>query len=460
MISSRDPAAPTGQVMCPDSTGRTLLAMAVPPARRTGDALRRTPVLGRHGDLPAGLRREILAADAVDDAVPLPQIHQIDAEAVAAWMVDHYAESAYPAVVLGSPHGAAVHMAVACGAAWLPTSFTLTAPWPSGAAGDWVAAMAWGTRLAKRILARNPQVAVRQVHDPVLRGSLCGATVSLQVRWRTLPAAYRRFLRSRLTPDGVAVIVRDLRTWPVLDGPPGYGFQIGSPATGWRPDDFTMAEPSFERLLHSIGVDDWPDLERGSPLQYADTSGEPRLESELREVGADIGRNVHRMLYRDPQALSASVADLYRAWLKPGNGGRRCFVGTGRMMDPWQTIAAGSVPYWCETSSRTVTDAAQRWLAGSEPFDEINVLPEPPGTLQDEMATLTHWRSVAAFARRHGTVDNRIAARYPLLPTAPRHATWVLSTSAPAGPPPAPMSATKVVRHLIQTGTPLGLMVL
>jgi hypothetical protein len=461
MTSNLDAASPVDRVMCPESTGHTLLAMAVPPTWRTGSALSRIPVLGRRGDLPDERRREFLAADAAGGAVPLPQVDRVDAEAVATWIVEHYTEAAYPAVVLGSPHGAAVHLAAACGAAWLPTSFTLTAPWPDGDAGDWAASMAWGSRLAERIIARNPQVTVRQVHDPVLRGPLCGATVSLQVRWRTLPDAYRTFLRSRLTPDGAAVLIRDLRTWPVLDGSAGYGFQIGSPTTGWPADRYTLAHPSFCRLLNGIGVRHWSTVRSGIPWQYAETSGEPGLDLDLRRAGAEAGRPVHRVLYRSSQALSACVADLYRAWLRPSNGGRRCFVGTGRMMDPWQAIVAGSVPYWCESSSRTNTDAAQLWLAGSEPFDEISVLPEPPGTLQDDTATLTNWRSVAAFARRKGTVDTCIAGRYPLLPAPPRHATWFLSTSAAAaaGPPPPPMEAGEAVRRLTLGGPPLGLLV-
>jgi hypothetical protein len=459
MTLNRDTAAPVDQVICPDSTGHTLLTMAVPPERRTSPALSRIPVLGRRGGLPDGRRREALVADAARDAVPLPHIEHIDAEAVAAWIAQHYPQPAYPGVVLGSPHGAAVHLAAACGAAWLPTTFTVTAPWPSGDAGNWAAAMTWGARLAERIIARNPQVTVRQVHDPVLRGPLCGATVSLQVRWRTLPTAYRAFLRSRVAPDGAAVLVRDVRTWPVLSGPAGYSFQIGTPTSGRHPGHYTTEDPSFRRLLHGIGIKDWPAGHTGIPLQYADTSGDPRLGAELRQAGAETGRTVHRVLYRDAQALSACVADLYRAWLTPANGGGRCFVGTGRMIDPWQTIAGGSVPYWCESSSRTVTDAAQLWLAGSEPFDQISVLPEPPGTQQDDTATLRHWRSVAAFARRKGTVDTHIAGRYPLLPAAPRHATWFLSRSSAAGPTPAPMPVTEAVRRLSGTGGPLGLLV-
>jgi hypothetical protein len=46
-------------------------------------------------------------------------------ESVAAWVAAHYRNRRYPAVVIGEPHGAAVHLAAALGAAWLPTTVQL-----------------------------------------------------------------------------------------------------------------------------------------------------------------------------------------------------------------------------------------------------------------------------------------------------------------------------------------------
>jgi hypothetical protein len=447
------------QVMCADSVGRTLLAVAVPPDRRRDDTLQRVPVLGRHGEFPEELRRKILAAKAVEEAVPLAQIDDIDAEAVAAWIVDQYSAATYPAVVLGSPHGAAVQLAAVCGAAWLPTTFTLTAPWPGGTPGDWPAAMAWGAGLAERILARNPAITVRQVHDPVLRGSLCGATVSLQVRWRTLPEAYRAFLRSRLAPGGASLMVRDLRNWPVLDGPPGYSFQIGTPTSGWTSEDYSPDSYTFHKLLRGIGAADWPAAGFGSSLQYAETSGEPAIEPELRRIATETGSAGHRVLYRDPHTLSGAVADLYQVWLRPSASARHAVVGSGRMTDPWQAAESGTVPYWCESSSRSATDAAELWLAGSEPFDSVSVLPDPPGTLHDELATLTHWRAIAAFGRRAGKVDRLVAGRYPLLPPAPGQAARSLRNAGAAAGLPAPMPADQAMRRLADNGVALGLLV-
>jgi hypothetical protein len=450
---------PAARVVCADSVGSTLLAMAVPPAQRRGDILRRVPLLGRHGALPEPIRRNVLAAKAVEEAVPLEQIDNIDAEAVAAWIVSRYPATTYPAVVLGSPHGAAVHLAAACGAAWLPTSFTVTVPWPGGSVADWVAAKAWGTGLAERILARNPGITIRQVHDPVLRGSLCGATVSMQVRWRTLPAAYRTFLRSRPAAHGASVLVRDLRDWPVADGPPGYGFQVGTPTSGWRAEDYRPGSAALGRLLLSLGAEDVPARHLETSRRYAETSGEPAIEPELREIAAETGSAACRVLFRDPHRFSGAVADLYRAWLRPSAGGRRAVVSSGRMTDPGQVVDGRIVPYWCESSSRSAAEAAEWWLAGSEPFDSVDVLPDPPGTLHDDTATLRQWRAIARFGRRDGTVDALLAGRYPLLPAAADRATRCLRYVAAAPGRADPLPVGQAVRWLTEHGPALGLLV-
>jgi hypothetical protein len=454
----RAPAPPADRMVCADSVERALLAMASPPARRSAEALRHVPVLGRRGELPDESRRAALEAEAVEQAVPLTQIDEIDAEAVAAWVVSHYPDSSYPAVVLGSPHGAAVHLAVACGAAWLPTSFTVTAPWPGGSATDWVAAVHWGSWLAARILARNPGVTVRQTHDPVLRGPLCGSTVSLHVRWRTVPEAYLRFLTSRLTPGAASVLVRDLRTWPVVDGSPGYSFQIGSPTNGWTAAEHTPDNPGFGRLLRGISAGEWPAVRAVHQRRYAETSGEPALEPELRRIAAGTGLRSHRILYAEGHGLSAAVADLYRSRLRAVGGGRHCAVVTGRMTDPWAVIDAGMVPYWCESSSLSAVETAERWLAGSEPFDTVSVLPDPPGTVHDHIATPAHWRSLVGFGRRGGRVDSLVARRYPLLPPAAGHATRHLGGTA-GEPRPVPLPVDEALRRLGETGAATGLLV-
>jgi hypothetical protein len=456
------PASGPDVVFCRDSPGRSLLDVAARAVARLGcDDLDRAPVSGRRAGVPEESRRAAVARDARNEAVPADVAARIDAEAVAAWITRQYPASAYPAVVLGSPHGAAVHLAAALGAPWLPTGFTVTVPWPEGSAGDWPGALQRGAVIAGRLLSANPTVTVRQVHDPVQRGALCGSTLTLHIQWRRLPSAYRSFVQDRLPPGGASVLLRDVRVWPARDLGPGYSFQVGSPASGWKPTDYTADHPPFRRLLQSIGSGRWIDPHPGILPRYAETGGDPRLEPQLRQLAAATDHRTHRVLYAEPETLSACVADLYRDWYRAqGSGGDRCVVETGRLLDPWGTVAAGAVPYWCESASRRAAAAAEQWLAGSPGFDAVTVLPQPPGTRCDAHADPAQWLAMAAFARRRSHVDSQAMARYPLLPLPTSHAAQVLKAQLPPlKSRPATMPMNEAIRSLANNGLRFGMMV-
>jgi hypothetical protein len=449
------------RIVSPDGAERPLLEAVSRALRQRGcDDLDRVPVAGRHGGLPHELRRAALAHVDRAEAVPEGQVGRLDAARVAAWITGHYLADTYPAVVLGSAHGGAGHLAAALGAPWLPTSFTITVPWPGGDPGDWITAMEAGAAYADAILSANPDVTVRQVHDPVRRGALCGSTVTLHVRWRRLPPAYRAFLCSVPEPDAPVLLLRDSRTWPVLELTRRHGFQLGSPAGGLSYHDHTMDNPAFRRLMHSIGCEEWPVPLLHTAAQYAEAAGDPELERDLRRTAALAGRRAHRVLYPRPDVLSACVADLYREWLgAAGQDAARCVVETGRLCDPWRVLACGLVPYWCESSSRASVDAAEWWLAGSSAFESVTVLPEPPGTACDAHADAAQWRAVADFAGDRPFLNRQAMGRYPLLPLPTSHASAVLRTELDPARPRPTLDMTHAVTTLRHGGAKLGLLV-
>jgi hypothetical protein len=456
LFGVRERAPAPARVMCPDSLGRGLLTAAARGLRaQDSSGLDRTPMLGRHPGITQQRRAGVLAFEAGAAALPPETAAALDADAVAEWIVDHYPAGGYPAAVLGSPHGAAVHLAVAMGAPWLPSGFVVTVRRPgAGSAADWRGAMDYGRDVAACILSGNPGVSVRQVHDPVLRGPLCAGTLTLHVRWRRVPHAYRVFLRSRLD-GGPALLVRDLRNWPVRDVLPGYGFQVGSPQGGWSPSGYTAANPAFARLLAGLGATGWvaPDLH--APSRYAEPAEEPGFDHEVRRwIGASC-----QIFYPRPASLSAFVADLYRRWLRAtGAPAQHCVVSTGTLLDPWRVRAAGLVPYWCESAARAGVEAAELWLAGAEPFDAVSVLPQPPGVAADSYAPARLWRSLAAFARHRPLLDRTAISRYPMLPLATSHAAAALTVAA-SRPPAGLMSPDYVIGALRSAGPGLGLLV-
>lgn len=267
------------------------------------------------------------------------------------------------------------------------------------------AAYAHGAALAARLLDGNPRVHVRQVHCPASRGAAAGAAVTFAVRWRTLPAAYARFLADRLEPAAPVLLLHDARTWPVRDCGDGHSFQAGCPAGGLDPVDFHPDARALGQVLRAAGGEEtrWLAPEVTVAGAFAEHGVESGFEHDARSWGDRHGHPLHRVVVPQPDALSAVTADLYRGWLRrAGKTGNRLVVECGRLLDPGQVLRAGLVPYWCENATARRIAGVEWWLAGSEPFSSVDVLPEPPGLRSPAYAGLPQWLAVAGFGAAGG----------------------------------------------------------
>lgn len=467
-MQERLPAGSVGwlspdRVVSPDSPGRVLLA-ATARALRGADCadLRYQPLLSRLRGAPESVRRMAVARAAGRAALAASAAGAVDAERVARWVVAHYRPRWYAGVVLGSPHGAGAHLATALGVPWLPTGFETMVHWPQGCVDDPEAALNHGRAPTAALLAANPGVHVRQVHDPVTRGVLAGSTISLVVRWNRLPEAYRRFLRTRLVPGAPILLLADGRTWPVVEVADGHTFQVSGPASGLAPEDFRPGTRPLRQLLRSVGADParWHLPNAGAAELVAEYGVDPGFEAAVRSWATRAGSALHRVSFACPEALSAGTADVYRQWLRSaGKSGDRCVVECGRLLDPWQVVRAGLVPYWCENASRRSVTGVEWWLAGSVPFMSIDVLPEPPGMQSPVVAGLRQWLAVASFARLRRCVDRTAARAYPVGPVPTRHATQVLRNQPYDLPSPPPLRLDDAMRTLRDSGAPAGLLI-
>lgn len=417
-------------LLCPDSRELLLLRAT---ARVLADANANATMTDRCPYRP-------LAEDELPD---------VDPESVAEWMVGQYPRRVFPGAVLGSAHGAAAHLAAVLGVPWLPAAFEIAVDWPGGAGDDPPAAAEYGVRQAGRILATDTGVCVRQVHDPVglganssAEGPTFGASVRLFVRWQKLPAAYRRFLSVSLAPDADVLLVRDARTWPVVSAVGGrYSFQLGSQASGLPPTEHT------EELSHEHQA-------------YAEYGVESGFSDGLRSWTGRSGHRLRQVVFNSAAALSGSVADVYRCWLRSaGRSADRLAVECGRLLDPRQVLRAGLVPYWCENALETSVAGVEWWLAGSAPFTSVQVLAEPPGVALPAVASLRQWRAVASFGTRLRVLDDTCARVYPYGPVPARHATDVLRPKRYGGRPPAPLGIDDALRQLYDDSGVAGFMV-
>ncbi|BCJ62971.1 hypothetical protein [Micromonospora endophytica] len=451
------------RVVAVGSTARVLVAATARALRGTDCAdLGHTGPVSRFAGTPEPVRRAVSARAAGRVALTVGQAAEVDAGRVARWFAEQYPCRRYPGILIGSPHGAAAHLAVALGVPWLPAGFEMIAHWPQGAVDRPQAALDHGAGLAGRLLAGNPDLHLRQVHCPASRGALAGATVLLAARWRRLPAAYRRFLSERLAPGAPVLLLRDGRTWPVLGAADGHSFQVGCPGSGLDPVDFHPDSHALRQVLRSAGGNGarWEPPEVCAPPAAAEHGVESGFELDVRQWASRHDSRMHRLLFPAPEVLSAAVADLYRHWLRgAGKTGDRLVVECGRLLDPWQVLRAGLVPYWCENATRRNVEQVEWWLAGSDPFSSVDVLPEPPGVRSPALAGLPQWLAVAGFGRRRRALDRTCARGYPVASVPTRRATEVLRAQPCDLPTPAPLGMADTLAVLRDSGTRGGLLV-
>jgi hypothetical protein len=281
---------------------------------------------------------------------------------------------------------------------------------------------------------------------------LAGCTVTLHARWHTLPDPYRRFLSTCLQPGGTVLVVRDMRTWPVLDTGTGHTFQLGTPASGLEPDEYLLGGPLIRQALRYADGDAarWKPPSLSCPDGYVETGVEPNLEESIRAWTGKHGAALHRLLYATPDALSGAVADLYRPWRPQPTD--RLVVECGRLLDPTQVLRAGLVPYWCESGTSRSATALEWWLAGSRPFASIDVLVEPSGVPSAAAASYRQWTAIA-HSGASGTVDPGAVGDYTTSPTPTRHATHLLRRHPTSSPtPPLPVrTAVDLIGNMATT---------
>src|SRR5437899_1192585 len=169
--------------------------------------------------LPKSLQEQVYIVSGWMEAVSPRKLAAVSGDEVATFMAGLYPSRQYPAVVVGSSNGAAVHLWAALGIPWLPQTF-LVPGGRSGIPGDeprgrvWVRARAAGGRGGRRAAPRVPgparRVRAAGGHEPAR-----GRPVSLVAR---APRRRGQSPRGRLLhPDG-ALLDDSHSVRAILDG--------------------------------------------------------------------------------------------------------------------------------------------------------------------------------------------------------------------------------------------------
>jgi hypothetical protein len=349
------------------------------------------------GRLPWGVLRHLYTRIGAAEGLPPDRLGDVDMAAVAGWLADAYPDHPYPAVLIGSSNGALAHLAAAMQVPWLPG--TVLVPVARVADPQRPAdALEFGRRHAPPFLAANPDVALHHMHDQVQDELMVARMTYFRTKWRGLPAAYRRFLDTRLAPGAPVVLVEDGSRWPVVRVGERHVFQAGAQG-GIEPGDY-LARP------HTPTPDDEaPEAEWGA---------DPGLGAAVEAWCAEHGHPLVRVAYRGPQAPAHAVATVLRDWYRDrGEPADRLIVPSFVLGDPWRTVATATVPYWTFFAVQPALRALDEHLARAERYRSVDVLLFQHGVGSAGIAGPDEW---VATVRRHGAEPRLLALDRPRFP--------------------------------------------
>ncbi len=302
--------------------------------------------------LPVSVARTVVRQQFRWTALSPLEAEKLQVEQLVAARLADYAgvDGTFDTILVGSAMGGATaHLAAVLGAPFLPQPFILGLR--GGSPEDEVPPhLALTSRVAERILDRNPEVMAIGHFDPIHDGWLTRVVTHLRLKLIDLPRGYREFLQNRLKPGGTIVYLDCEARWLHYKQGARQVYQIG----GWggiSPEEFIEGSERIDRALTESGSKHrggWgiPDQE---PVEGPESEwgSEPGLDQALEVFAREQGYGFERITFDDPQGFSrlAFLAheELYR---RQGREAEGVVVETFTQYDPQLVLSSGLLPLW------------------------------------------------------------------------------------------------------------------
>jgi hypothetical protein len=399
-IASFDSASAMLRLLSRYLHGRSSAALGLGPVARVAGSIA-LPWVNR---LPAAAREQVYARSGQLEALRQRRLGDVDLADVAAWAAGHYPRRSYPAVMIGSSSGAAIHLAALAGVPWLPQT-VLVPVRHGGLPPDEPRAAMHGLADARAaLLSANPAVALHHMHDANQDRLMIQRMAYFRLKYQRLPAAYADFLRDCLPPGGTVLVADCGQRWPTTTTGDRQVFQHGA-VGGLSAEEYIHDGPRVSRFLSRQGSPHsrWNAPPPDSSSPEAEWGFDPALLPDLARLCEQQGWRLERLRFDHPDTLSAPVARMYRDWYaEHGISTDRLLVGCFALLDVHLPLTQGRVPYWLPFGTRPARDALLDHLSDAEPYDEIDLGLFSHGTCSAGIATAEDWDEVLQLARSRG----------------------------------------------------------
>ncbi len=294
---------------------------------------------------PEWLKRAVLNLGlSISLGAPPEKFYPLDAEAFFGAYTARYPDRSYPAIVLGSPDGALVHLAALIGAPLLPDCGLIGARHRIDP-DDLRSYLATGAAAMAR-LAPGEKTELILHYDPIHDRGLVGYAALIRVKLRGLPDCYRRFIARHLAPGGALILAEDRYSWPQFELGPRSFLQIGG-LGGLAPEEYLaryppagLGEPRPRR-----------ESEWGCPKEFADA---------VRELAAEGGYRLIELPAEHPADYSRLSL---RAFWEAGAREGVVLLSSFTTVDARVPVATGIPPLHLPFNTRDSWELARSILA-------------------------------------------------------------------------------------------------
>lgn len=365
--------------------------------------------------LPKRVRQRIYQIGSANEAMDPDQLGGVRFEAIREWVTERYPARGYPAVLIGSSNGAAVHLAALLGIPWLPQTFLIPVRREIDP-DDAMASFEWGRDAATPLLEANPDLKLHHMHDPNQDRLPVERMAYFRVKSLRLGSAYEEFLESVLAPDGDIVLVDSAATWPTTTVDDRHVFQFGG-IGGLSPAEYHRSASRIASFLEREGADRdrWRPPEPDGESLEAEWGFDPALGNDVLRFARSRGHAVKRLRFGEADELSPFVADCYRQrYASAGIETNRLVVDSFAQVDPWWTLRSGSVPYWLPFVTEQDVASINGYLDDVAPYDELYVSLFSHGVDSIGLGTPGQWRSVLNRATVNGEFLGTDPSKFPV----------------------------------------------
>lgn len=414
----------------------------------------------RLGDIasspPRTIRRLIFNTMGIMQGVPLDQVRNISVDDIDHWVTQQYGPGPYPVLVIGSASGAAVHLAAALRAPYLPQTTLVAVRDIETHPDEAIEAMEALAPTVRHVAELNPRVSVYHMHDPAQDRPMLQSMAYLRLKRLELGRAYQEFIEQRLAPGATIIQLECTRTWRSRQVAERGYFQFGCLGGVPEAEYHDTGRPIAEYLqVEASHRRDWQPPEMDARRPEAEWGWDPALGPDIEAVADRGGFDLRRLVVEEPQELSPFVADLHRWWYRQrGLPADRLLAECYVQWDPMWVLRLGAVPFWLRFNMEPSYEEFAAYLDGlAEPYHHIHLNLFSQGLSSPGLVSIEQWQElIGRNARTRGEIIGVDTDAYPVDTGATVRYQKAFESLPPRQPLPAPLPVSGIDRFVDQSG--------